>query len=777
MGIANIINTSTSSGGGGGEIIRELVNSSDGQGLHFDGVSSHISLANSAGTEFGTSDFSLEFILNQTKESTDETYYFTAPYTGDNRMGFWYDKANTTLKIYFRATSNVHYAFGYDIAADFGTPTHFVVSADRSGNAVLYRNGTEVASVDISGSSAVNIGDSNANPFYISANAASTAIIGSLYRFRTWNKALTHDEVDTCFQRADVPFADQYGSQTSKMLNGLAWTGASGTTAPNSWTTGSQGTYTIDSSSGSGSEPALKIARNSDNPYIYQTFTAVVNKKYRVKYRVKNIDATHVKVGIGSSAIGTQYNSTNHTSTSWADFDETYTATTTTFSVYVQVATTTGTQAGYIDSLVVEQVGCVTDYDLAFANPTQSLMVQDRAGAADGTASATGVSQTQPIVQLNSKAISVSAATSRTPADGDIIADKIGIGVVPANKLQIGSIGSVSYGGNDLVIGDGTRASAFYQSASAFNTYTSTGNDYIVDSGGEIILDAASGEAINFKVAASTKMTIDATGATTITKAAAGTALLLDSGGTNTYLGIKESGGTYAYIANDGGDLLFQTPGSSYSTKLQITSAGYSLFNCTAVPSTSVAGLALYGASGGSRSSSGSATTSYQHFLFINGNGTVGNISTSASATTYATSSDYRLKENLEPLTGALDRIEQLPVYRFNFKADSETIVDGFIAHEAQAIVPESVVGEKDAMQTVVVKEAVEAKPATYWAEGDELPEGVAVGDEKTPAIEAQEEVTEEQPDYQGIDQSKLVPLLVGAVKELKAKVEALENA
>ena len=273
MGIANIINTSTSSGGGGGEIIRELVNSSDGQGLHFDGASSHISIANSASAEFGTSDFSIEFILNQTQASTDETYYFTAPYTGDNRMGFWYDKNNTTLKIYFRATSNVHYAFGYDIAADFGSPTHFVVSADRSGNAVLYRNGTEVGSVDISGSSAVNIGNSNANPFYISANAASTAIIGSLYRFRTFSKALSHDEVNTCFQRADV----------------------------------------------------------------------------------KNALKTNLLI----------------------------------------------------------------DLDLAFSNPSQSLMVQNRAGAPDGTASS-GVSQTQPIVQLNSTSARI-GTTAATPADGELL--------------------------------------------------------------------------------------------------------------------------------------------------------------------------------------------------------------------------------------------------------------------------------------------------------------------------------------------------------------------
>ena len=180
------------------------------------------------------------------------------------------------------------------------------------------------------------------------------------------------------------------------------------------------------------------------------------------------------------------------------------------------------------------------------------------------------------------------------------------------------------------------------------------------------------------------------------------------------------------------------------------------------------------------------STTSSDHTVNRNSDGNVfemrrsntavGSIAVTTSATAFNTSSDYRLKENLTPLTGALDRLDALPVYRFNFKSDPDTTVDGFVAHEVSAHVPEAVTGEKDAMKTVVVQEAVEAQPATYYEEGDELPEGKAVGDEKTPAVQAVAEVTEEQPDYQGIDQSKLVPLLVAAVKELKAKVEALEG-
>jgi hypothetical protein len=110
-------------------------------------------------------------------------------------------------------------------------------------------------------------------------------------------------------------------------------------------------------------------------------------------------------------------------------------------------------------------------------------------------------------------------------------------------------------------------------------------------------------------------------------------------------------------------------------------------------------------------------------------NGTaVGSIQVGASSTTYSTSSDYRLKENVINLTGAVDRLKQLEPKRFNFITDAETTVDGFIAHEVQDIVPEAVVGEKD---------------------GEEM---------------------------QGIDQSKLVPLLVAAVQELTTRLEALEN-
>ena len=128
-------------------------------------------------------------------------------------------------------------------------------------------------------------------------------------------------------------------------------------------------------------------------------------------------------------------------------------------------------------------------------------------------------------------------------------------------------------------------------------------------------------------------------------------------------------------------------------------------------------------------------TAGRTHIWFVNPNGVVGGVTTSGSSTSFNTSSDYRLKENVVELTGATDRLKQLNPSRFNFIADADTTVDGFLAHEVQDIVPEAITGEKDAVD----------------ADGN--------------------------PVYQGIDQSKLVPLLVATIKELEARITALENA
>jgi hypothetical protein len=236
------------------------------------------------------------------------------------------------------------------------------------------------------------------------------------------------------------------------------------------------------------------------------------------------------------------------------------------------------------------------------------------------------------------------------------------------------------------------------------------------------------------------------------------------------------------------GDLIFSTSHTSLGgmiDRMKITAGGEILIGTGGNdPSSSQTGFSIQNNAGlclvRQATSDSGANTCNQ---FINPNGVVGSIVTNGSATAFNTSSDYRLKENVVEMTGALNRVSELKPSRFNFIADANKTVDGFLAHEVQDIVPEAITGEKDAMQD----EEYEVSPAVYEdilhpAIEEELDEDGNI------ITEAKEEWTEnvlkteavkdtrQVPDYQGIDQSKLVPLLVGAIQELTAKVERLEQ-
>jgi len=118
----------------------------------------------------------------------------------------------------------------------------------------------------------------------------------------------------------------------------------------------------------------------------------------------------------------------------------------------------------------------------------------------------------------------------------------------------------------------------------------------------------------------------------------------------------------------------------------------------------------------------------------------IGTITTDGSSTAYNTSSDYRLKENAVLISDGITRLKTLKPYRFNWKVDPSTTVDGFFAHEVTAV-PEAVTGTKDEIST---------------DEDGAVPKG--------------------EPIYQSIDQSKLVPLLTAALQEAVAKIEVLET-
>jgi len=171
---------------------------------------------------------------------------------------------------------------------------------------------------------------------------------------------------------------------------------------------------------------------------------------------------------------------------------------------------------------------------------------------------------------------------------------------------------------------------------------------------------------------------------------------------------------------------------NSDATAVTIDSSENVLINATSVVGTGKFQSSL--SASGFCSTMSSPGNQADYIQFHNGS-EVGSIKRSGgSGVAYNTSSDYRLKENVVDIENATTKLKQLKPKRFNFITDANTTVDGFIAHEVQTVVPEAISGEKDA-----VKE-------------------------------------DGTPEYQGIDQSKLVPLLVKTIQELEARITELEN-
>jgi hypothetical protein len=167
---------------------------------------------------------------------------------------------------------------------------------------------------------------------------------------------------------------------------------------------------------------------------------------------------------------------------------------------------------------------------------------------------------------------------------------------------------------------------------------------------------------------------------------------------------------------------------------VRFDSSGNLLIGVTTPPTGSSNGLALAaGTLSGSQniSSSRGSTSNSQHITFANPNGQIGGINTNGTSTSFNTSSDYRLKHDIAPMQNALATVAQLKPVTYKWNADNSES-QGFIAHELAEVVPDAVIGEKDA-----VNEDGSIKP-------------------------------------QGIDTSFLVATLTAAIQELKAEVDSL---
>jgi hypothetical protein len=228
---------------------------------------------------------------------------------------------------------------------------------------------------------------------------------------------------------------------------------------------------------------------------------------------------------------------------------------------------------------------------------------------------------------------------------------------------------------------------------------------------------------------------------------------------------IKTGGSDHIRINSDG-DLLLNATAQTSSEVLHVTSTSDCAFFQTSAGGEEVLTLHRTNANG-------------TFINFVNSSAsTCGSINNSSngSVTQYATSSDYRLKENVDYTFDATTRLKQLKPARFNWIADdTNTLMDGFLAHEVSSVVPEAVTGTKDATETK--QKVILDKDGNYLADEKEEADWIKGKEEGTYPSDSTWHATKVYPLHQGIDQAKLVPLLVKTVQELEARIKALEEA
>ena len=349
---------------------------------------------------------------------------------------------------------------------------------------------------------------------------------------------------------------------------------------------------------------------------------------------------------------------------------------------------------------------------------------------------------------------------SNNASDAEIVLAKSRGGSVGSNTVvQSGdSVGAISFQGSD--------GAEFVEAASI--TASVDGTPGSNDMPGRIVFstssDGASSPTERMRITSSGKVQLTGTRGGSLQPGDNDTLELFTSasnGNANTGCGLTfynndgngaEIGGTIQVakengnINNTAGYMRFSTRAnnSDPAERMRITSGGHILANTTSVldlgsGTTSGINLNVNNIIVASRSNGESLSlqrtdSNGNIALFFRSTSSVGGISVTTSATSFNTSSDYRLKENVVDLDGAIDRVKQLAPKRFNFIVDADTTVDGFLAHEAQTVVPEAVTGTHNEVDD----------------------DGNAV--------------------MQGIDQSKLVPLLTAALQEAIAKIETLET-
>ena len=268
-------------------------------------------------------------------------------------------------------------------------------------------------------------------------------------------------------------------------------------------------------------------------------------------------------------------------------------------------------------------------------------------------------------------------------------------------------------------------------------------------------LDLSTNDQVDIKIANTTKVRVDSSGRVLIGTDSgdafnADAMLRLQRTGDRIFQSFKvdadQSAGIFFGDVNDdiecgityeatNQNLIFSTGNNSEA--MRIDSSGKLLINTTSATSAEFISMNVdSGVNFGIGIKSTNTANNCVYLKFYNSSGSQAGViqQSGSTSTSYTTSSDYRLKENISYEFDATKRIKKLKPCTFNFIGDGkDRVVDGFLAHEVSSIVPEAISGEKDAVD----------------ADGNIEP--------------------------QGIDQSKIVPLVTKALQEAIAKIETLE--
>jgi hypothetical protein len=268
--------------------------------------------------------------------------------------------------------------------------------------------------------------------------------------------------------------------------------------------------------------------------------------------------------------------------------------------------------------------------------------------------------------------------TSATSASDDMYAIFLGKAVQTVNP-PAGSVGI------SQLSATGTKDSTTFLRGD--NTFASAGSPSIVDNGNATAISIDSSEVVRLPV-----------GILRLQNATTGTAdtdgLLLEVSGNDVYINNKENASIYFRTNN--------------TDRMRIDSSGNVMIATTNTNPVGSGGTGASFRAGGQLSASQSADNVIQInrdsdggiVAILRSSSVVGSISVTSSSTSFNTSSDYRLKENVVDMTNATDRLKQLQPKRFNFIADADTTVDGFLAHEVSSVVPEAISGTHNATET-----------------------------------------------------------------------------